>query len=387
MHKILILFSDTGGGHRAAAEAIRDALDHAHGDGCKTVLEDGIVKGAVWPFSLTPKTYLPITKYAARAWGIGFNLSNSRIGERLIDALAYAIGARGLHRILLEHDPDLVVTVHPLLTYAPWRAWSKIKPDAPFVTVVTDLFDAHVTWFSAPSDLLIVPTDGARQRGIRWGFPEARMRVVGLPVDRKFTDSARGQLRVRLGLIPQIFTILIVGGGEGMGAIWEITRAFDGSGLPVQLAIVAGRNSSLQRQLESEHWVLPVRVAGFVKNMPDWMNASNVIVTKAGPGTIMEALAVGRPLLISGYLPGQEKGNVEFVEQTGVGVFRDTPVEIVEQVRKWITPGDDSLERMSAKARAEARPEAAFQIADLLFGLAERKRDTESGRAAQCVRN
>ncbi len=382
MRRILILFSDTGGGHRAAAEALRDALDLKYGNRYETVLADAIVQAAIWPFNLVPKTYLPITKYAARAWGFGFDATNSRMGERWIADLSYLVGARGLRRLFRHYNPDLVVTVHPLVTAAPWRVWSKIKPHAPFVTVVTDLFDAHALWFSAPSDLLIVPTEGARERGLRWGFPPERMRVVGLPVNRKFTlaeqtdvngdPAALVELRTRLGLVPDIFTILVVGGGEGMGPIEEITRALADSGLCIQLVVIAGRNAPLRKKLETEKWAVPVRVTGFVTNMPDWMRASDLVVTKAGPGTIMETLAVGRPLLISGYLPGQEKGNIDFVEQTGVGVFRDTPEKIVEQVRAWLRPSDCSLWRMRERARAQARPGATDQIADLLDELLRR---------------
>lgn len=381
MRKILILFSDTGGGHRAAAEALCEALNHTYSQCITTVLRDAIVEAAVWPFNLVPKTYLPITKYASGAWGRGFDLSNSRLGQRLLSTLAYAIGARGLTRTLMQADPDLVVTVHPLLTYAPWRVWKRIKPGNPFVTVVTDLFDAHTLWFSAPADLLVVPTQGALQRGMRWGFPPERMRVVGLPVNRKFAQAAQSQslsdhrtlpdLRGSLGL-EEIFTVLVVGGGEGMGRIEEIARALSDSKLPLQLAIITGRNVALRKRLEAVAWQVPVRVTGFVKNMPDWMRASDVVVSKAGPGTIMEALAVGRPLLISGYLPGQEKGNVDFVEESGVGVFRDSPREIVREIREWMSPGNDSLERMRARARMEAKHDASDKIAELLEALVER---------------
>lgn len=154
-----------------------------------------------------------------------------------------------------------------------------------------------------------------------------------------------------------------------MGRIEDITRAVAASGLPIQLAVIAGRNAPLRKKLEKENWAIPVRVKGFVTNMPDWMRASDLVVTKAGPGTIMETLAVGRPLLISGYLPGQEMGNVEFVEQTGVGVFRETPRKIVEQVRAWVRPSDCSLRWMRERARAVARPRAADEIAELLDDL------------------
>lgn len=381
IHKILILFSDTGGGHRAAAEAICDALNHKYGDRCETKLEDGIVNGAIWPFNNIPKTYLPITKYASRAWGWGFDISNSRFGPPLLNSLAYPISRYGLHDILVRHNPELVVTVHPLITYAPWRVWHKMKPGAPFATVVTDLFDAHAMWFSAPSDLLILPTEGALKHGLHWGFPAERMRVAGLPVNQRFVARKPGkvccdhrdilEIREQLGLDSQLFTVLVVGGGEGMGPIHEIALALANSGLPLQLAIIAGRNDNLKKKLEAARWPVPVRVTGFVSNMPDWMYASNLVVSKAGPGTIMETLTAGRPILISGYLPGQEKGNVDFVEHTGVGVYRDTPQKIAAQVREWMTPGDKSLERMEERARQEAHPEAATKIADMLIELVE----------------
>jgi 1,2-diacylglycerol 3-beta-galactosyltransferase len=308
-----------------------------------------------------------------------FNATNSRWGERALGALVSLVAGRGLARLLARAAPDLVLTVHPLLTLTPWREWQKLRPRFPFVTVVTDLFDAHVTWFSAPADLLIAPTEGARARGLRWGFPPERMRVVGLPVGQKFERANQSQvngnpaelhaLRVRLGLAPDRFTILIVGGGEGMGPLQAITRALANAGLPVQLAVIAGRNEALRKKLQAEQWRVPVRVAGFVENMPDWMQASDLVVTKAGPGTIMETLTAGRPLLLSGYLPGQEKGNVDFVVQTGVGAFCDTPAKIAAQVREWLAPGNDALERMRARARAEARPAAAVEIAGLLQEL------------------
>ncbi len=379
MRKILILFSDTGGGHRAAAEAIRDAVKSRYGDCYEVVLEDGIVNAAVPPFNLIPKLYLPVTTYSPWGWGFLFHSTNSRWGRTAIGFLAWLLASRGLSRIIREVNPDLVLTVHPLLTRVPRNIWKKLKPCAPFITVVTDLFDAHATWFSTRPDLTIVPTEGAKQRAIRWGLPSDGIRVVGLPVSLKFASArqpavngdreALAALRTRLGLRPDLFTILIVGGGEGMGRIEETARVLAGAGLPIQLAVIAGRNQKLRQRLEALSWPIPVRVTGFVTNMPDWMRASDLVVTKAGPGTIMETLAAGRPLLLSGYLPGQEEGNVTFVEQAGVGVYRRTPQAVAEQVREWLSPGNHALAEMKARARAEARPDAALEVAALLDEL------------------
>ncbi len=381
MLKILILFSDTGGGHRAAAEAIRDALELKYRDCVQVVLEDGIINAAIPPFNLIPKLYLPVTTYSPWGWGLLFNLTNTRVGQAVVNFIVWLLDSRGLRRILERVDADLVLSVHPLLTRVPWLISKHLRPSVPFVTVVSDLFDAHITWFSALSDLVVVPTEFAQERGVHWGFPGERIRVVGLPVSLKFSadsgphvngdPAALRALRTTLGLRPDLFTVLIVGGGEGMGRIGDIAHALAQSGLPLQLIIIAGRNEVLRNTLEAEQWPVPVRVTGFVTNMPDWMRASDLVVTKAGPGTIMETLAAGRPLLISGFLPGQETGNVTFAEQTGVGVYCDSPEKIAGKVRELLTLGNDALERMRARARAEARPDAAEAIAAILVQMSK----------------
>lgn len=381
--RILIFFSDTGGGHRAAAQALRDAFQARFADAYDVRLADGILKGARWPLSLAPQAYLPTTNETPWAYGAAFHFTNTRWGRARAATIIDRGTRSGIRRILLEQEPDLVLTVHPLLTRTPYRLFKALgaqqQRPAPFVTVVTDLFDAHGLWFSAPADLCVVPTEGARQRALSWDFPADRIRVVGLPVSLKFsslyqTHESVSEIRARLGLASGLFTVLLIGGGEGMGPIAEITRALAEIKMPFQLAVITGRNSVLRDDLTREFAANPpaqaqVRVEGFVTNMPDWMRASDLVITKAGPGTIMEALAAGRPLLLSGNLPGQEEGNVSFVVENKAGVFRDTPESIASQVRAWLQPGSPALAHLRANASELARPDAALEIADLVDDL------------------
>jgi 1,2-diacylglycerol 3-beta-galactosyltransferase len=139
--------------------------------------------------------------------------------------------------------------------------------------------------------------------------------------------------------------------------------------LPIQLVVIAGRNRALYKKLCATTWQIPVSVQGFVTNMPEWMRAADALITKAGPGTISEALAYGLPILLSGFLPGQETGNVTFVEQNGVGVLRKNPEHIARTLREWLTPGNDTLTRLARRAQALARPRAALDIAQILDDL------------------
>lgn len=147
-----------------------------------------------------------------------------------------------------------------------------------------------------------------------------------------------------------------------MGPLRGIARALNRAQLPLQLVIIAGRNEKLRRQLQQLEWNIPAQVHGFVTNMPDWMRASDLVITKAGPGTIMETLAAGKPMILSGYLRGQEEGNVRFVQESGVGVLRSSPHAVASQLRAWLDGEHPQLAQMQVNAKRAARPNAAIEI-------------------------
>lgn len=383
--RILILMSDTGGGHRAAADAIIEALAFAFPGRYAATLFDAFKQAALPPFDRLPSWYLPFTTYAEPLWHLLFRLTNNRLTKQLSQPLLKFFIGRNLRRFLREQSPDLVVTTHPIFNEFGRRALRAVGSHAPFVTVVTDLFDAHVLWFDSQVDLCTVPTEGARQFGIRFGMPKEKLCVVGEPVSLTFLDNGttKTDARAKLGLALDQKTILLVGGGEGMGKLYEIARAMDQARLPVQLVVIAGRNAALHKKLQSTHWQISVNAQGFVKNMPEWMRAADVIITKAGPGTISEAIVCGLPILLSGFLPGQETGNVTFVEQNGLGVLRKNPDDIVTTLSQWLAPGNTTIEKFAARARELARPNAAIEIAKALDELLNTSTTTVSLQAGR----
>ncbi len=363
--------SDTGGGHRSAAEAIAAAIARDYPGLYQVTLLDLIARAVIFPFNHAAEWYLPVTTYAEFAWRLLFYFTNNRLMLRASLLLIELLAGRGLRRLLRELSPDLVVSVHPVFNAIPYRALRSIGSHAPFVTVVTDLFSAHGLWFNPDVDITLVPTDGARQVGLRWGVPPDKLHVVGLPVSLKYLDDGRErrEYRVQLGLDPDCATALLVGGGEGMGPLYAIARAIDAARLPLQLIVIAGRNRKLYGKLRASEWRMAICIRGFVSNMPEWMRASDVIITKAGPGTISEALACGLPIILSGFLPGQEEGNVTFVQESGVGVLCEQPDAIADTLCRWLRPGNDTLARCAERARRHARPRAALEIANILDGV------------------
>ncbi len=159
--------------------------------------------------------------------------------------------------------------------------------------------------------------------------------------------------------------VVLVGGGEGMGPLERTAHAISAARLKIALVIISGRNRKLKARLESRSWSMPTFIYGFVREMPDFMRAADVLVTKAGPGTISEAFIAGLPLILYSRMPGQEDGNVTYVVDEGAGIWAPHPDEVVDTLRRWITHPEER-KRIVAAAHRLARPEASRQIARII---------------------
>jgi 1,2-diacylglycerol 3-beta-galactosyltransferase len=358
---IVFLFSDTGGGHRAAAEAIIEAVHLEFGDTVTTEMVDFFKQHAPTPFNRMPAWY-PYMVKAPHLWGLSFHISNGRPQARAITATLWPALSRTARRIVDSHPADLIVTVHALANSFILKALGKNRP--PFITVVTDMVTTHSLWFDRRSDLTLVPTDEARRRAIANQLDPERVRVVGQPVAERYCAPLgdKSALREKLGWPQDKFMAVLVGGGEGMGPLAQTARAINDSGLDVGLAIVAGRNERLKTSLEERQWVIPTFIYGFTRDLPDFMRAADVLVTKAGPGTIAESMNAQLPIILYAKLPGQEDGNVTFVVEEGAGVWAPTPGLVVETLAKWV---NDKNERQKyvENCKRVARPRASRDIA------------------------
>lgn len=361
---ILFLFSDTGGGHRAAAEAIIEAIELEFHGRVTTEMVDIFRQYAPPPINLAPRIY-PRLSRMPRVWKMSYTMSDGRRRARFAYTMLWPYMHDSIHRLLKKHPCSLVVSVHQLINS--WVAEAAQENGIPFVTVVTDLVSTHAAWYSPKADMVIVPTAAAFKRGLSLRMPSTTMKVVGQPVADRFNRPAVNKivLRERLGWRVDVPVAVLVGGGEGMGPLADTAFAIDAAGLPMQLVIVAGRNQALRRQLETHTWQIPVKIYGFVTEMPDFMRAADFLVSKAGPGTISEAFISGLPVILYSKMPGQEDGNVDFVVDGGAGVWAPEPDLAVKTLRRWL---EDPKARQTAMMNALklARPEASRRIARLL---------------------
>jgi 1,2-diacylglycerol 3-beta-galactosyltransferase len=364
---IVFYFSDTGGGHRSAAEAIIEALRLEYKDKATTEMVDFFKDFAPPPFNRAGEMY-PYMVKAPRLWGASFHATDGRAQARFITTTLWPLARTAARALVLSHPADLIVTVHPFANSFALKALG--NHHSPFINVVTDMVTTHALWFDKRADLILVPTETARQRALNYNMPAEKVRVVGLPVaDRYCKPTGRKKtMRSKLGWTLDRPIVLLVGGGDGMGPLAKTAHAIDESGLRVAIVIVCGRNQKLKEKLEAEKWENPVFIYGFTRDMPDFMRAADFIVTKAGPGTIAEALNAQLPIILYSKLPGQEDGNVTFVEEEGAGVWAPKPQDVVRALTRWISRPEEKQKVIDNCIRA-GKPGAAREIAKTIGGM------------------
>jgi 1,2-diacylglycerol 3-beta-galactosyltransferase len=385
---ILLLFSDTGGGHRAAARALTAAL-HELEPQARVDWFDPLLGQGPPTVRRIVALYPTIIKRARPAWGAIYHSSNTRPAFAMLRTTLGGQVRRALVRRLRKLDPDLVISVHPLVNHVAADAIRAAGRRRPLATVVTDLIDLHLGWANPRADLVVVPTVEAHEAMLRRGLRPERVRRLGLPVDLRFRPAAPGEkarLRRELGIEVGTPTLLVSAGGEGAGNLLRQVRALAWRHHPWQVIAVCGRNERLRRRLARLHFGTPTVVLGFVDSMPELMRAADVAVGKAGPGVIAEALATGVPLILTSYLPGQETPNVRFVVESGVGLYADKPDTLREAVERLLEAHRSELDQMAKRAADIARPGAALDVARACLDLIPARRSTGAQSAASQAR-
>ncbi|KAI7987247.1 hypothetical protein LOK49_LG13G02796 [Camellia lanceoleosa] len=352
--KVLILMSDTGGGHRASAEAIKATFNER-----------------IWSYNFLVKH--------GTLWKMTYYASAPRVVHQSNFAATSTFIAREVAKGLMKYQPDIIISVHPLMQHVPLRilrAKGLLKKIV-FTTVITDLSTCHPTWFHKLVTRCYCPTEEVAKRALKAGLQPFQVKVFGLPVRPSFVKP--DELRRELGMDEDLPAVLLMGGGEGMGPI-ETTRALgntlydENAGEPIgQVLVICGRNQKLTNRLLSIDWKIPVQIKGFVTKMEECMGACDCIITKAGPGTIAEAMIRGLPIILNDYIAGQEAGNVPYVVENGFGKFSKSPKEIANIVAQWFGPRGDELKAMSQNALRLARPDAVFKIVHDLHELVRQK--------------
>lgn len=372
---VSILMTGAGGGHLASAESLEEAFEGR----ARVTLVNVLDEHARFPFNHLSDSYAPVVQIAPDLYRLAYKVVQTKFGIRLLETRAYDLLHEEIAKAIVETQPDLVLSVHALLNAIPLRAIREAGCDARFVSVVVDAGVPSVSWFVANTDLCCVADDDIRHLALGAGMPPDRVISTGLPIRRAFVQArglSKPEARCALSLDPELPLVLVVGGGEGMGRVGTMSSAvakrLGESGRRAQMVVVAGGNRRLEQRLSRHNWPLPVRVVGFTSRMAEFMAAADVLLTKAGPGTIAEAACLGLPTLLTGFVPGQEEHNVAWAHRNGGAVFQPVPKKAAVLVDRWLEPKGVELAAMAARMASMGRPDASRAVADASLALLQR---------------
>jgi len=367
MSEIVFLFSDTGGGHRTAAQAVAQALEMEHPGTHRIALQNAIGLLPA-PFNRSEETYASAARTAPWLHRLSYEAINGATRMKMLGGLGMALDGDRARAWAQTCAADVVVSCQPHFNAFIPQALRRAGSRAKYAHIVTDLLHVHAFHFAPEIDLLIVPNAEVKAEAVRSGIPESRIFVGGYPImpdfERQIKDlTGLGQNNatkpVRSGGAPQL---LLMGGGEGMGQLRDLARALMRSDLRASLTVVCGRNTALQDELLAETPRMPTQILGFTDNIPQLMAASHVLISKAGTGTLCEGLAAGLPIILYHAVPGQEDGNRAYLAAHKAAAWCPSIPKVMAQLEAWLSD-EDERQRAACAARGLANPQAAVEIA------------------------
>ncbi|MBP6004553.1 MAG: hypothetical protein KA746_14055 [Pyrinomonadaceae bacterium] len=367
--KILIISSDTGGGHRSAAAAISEGLEKFW-KGESSVVR--VIKAVEESHHVTDKL---VDLY-------NWTLKNKQHWMKYLYWFVNKIRPETrefFHKRCIGYVrdqfekwcPHVVVSVHPLTQHIFARILKELNlsDQVPLVTVVTDpCYGFWKGWACEDVSLYLVANDDARDQLIDYGIAPEKIKVSGMPVNPKFREvdekDAQDARRV-YGLDPDKFTVFVNAGWVGGGNIPQIFRELVRGELDVQAIFLAGKNEELRLEAEqlAKTAKFPVKVIGYSNEIEKLMHSANVMVSKLGGLTTFEALACRLPIIADATTPPmpQEAGTVQLLERRGAGILLRKSSDIVPTIQNLLIDNGE-YSRMKAATVGMTMPNSTEQI-------------------------
>jgi Glycosyltransferase family 28 C-terminal domain len=347
MKKIQILFHDAGGGHRNAAVALQT-----------------IIAQQRRPWEVELVQFQDLTDHL----DVLRKLTGIRIQEQYNVLLrnGWTLGATQLLRVLqttirLFHGPmvkllkdhfqkqpaDLMVSVIPHFNREIAEAWSASYPGRPFVTIITDLADFPPHFWIEPmkEQCVICGTERAVEQARQIGKDASHIFATSgmiLRPDFYQQDNVNPiELRRELNLRPDLPTGMLLFGGFGSKAMYEIVERLESPNLPLQLIVICGRNEQLAEKFRARAWKMSLHIVGFTKEVHRLMRAADFLIGKPGPGSVAEAMVRRLPVILecNAWTLPQERYNTEWVKEKKVGIVLNNFGGIVGGVKQLLEPG------------------------------------------------
>ena len=358
--KVLILSASIGSGHTKAAESIEKILNHE----VQTI--DFMSKEISLLNWLTKKIYLTALKFIPDLYDRIYKFVGARRSGIFARLLTSATMYFPFTKIIKNFRPDVVICTHPFPEAAAslWKfLHAKSAENFLLAAVLTD-YSLHEIWIYSEVDVYFVATEEMKNELAAHCRQNQEIHAVGIPIGEEF------KIEKNLLTNSQTYklTILIMGGGLGLGSIEETLSELENISVPLKIFVVAGQNEKLLSRLKNFKSKHEIEIFGYVENICELMKNSDLLITKPGALTMTEAFAAGLPMILHAPIPGPEAKNAEYAIKNDAAISADK--KISEVIKKFLE-NPARLSEMSLNAKKLSKVNAALEIVDKIFSAAK----------------
>jgi UDP-N-acetylglucosamine:LPS N-acetylglucosamine transferase len=359
-YDIVLVYGSAGGGHVSTAKALYEAL--SHDSNLKIGLVDSLEYGNVISRHMG-SMYAFIYSHFPVVWNLLVKMGNTVYAEGLLNWLQYVTHTRYIKKFLHDYPSKMYVSTYNFLPH-PLARMRQNGYDYKVVSVVTDIAFPVIYAFDDGADLIVVPTQEVLDTyKARYKRTPRHVLKLGLPIAEAYYTATPKEL-------DGPFKILITSGGEGGGKIFELCKELDTQCSGVSISVSVGKNVRLLQKINSFRWRNEVSAFGLVPSLLKHYQDADLVIGKAGPTSIWECMVLNKPMIIYGYVQGQEDGNPEFAEKYMRARYMPDFAEIARHVGQLDRSSLDSVFLYPPTYDAEmARTSWAQRIAKQLFGI------------------
>lgn len=369
---ILFLTVSAGEGHNRVSNTVSEYIENNYSSHRTKIID---TFNYVNPnlHRLIIETYLKSIKYVPEIYSFIYKkteLPHSPILD-ISELFNKFILSKKLFKLIDNFSADIIICTHPFPAEAMSIMKKKNKINIPLISILTD-YAIHPSWINNEIDYYILPSDKFVYELDYWKIPKEKAKFFGIPIDSIFSLKKDPNLLKQKFNLDNKFTILLMGGGLGLGKIGETLEHIFNYNLDVQVLVVTGKNYELKSYLDRLHKP-NLRVYGYVNNIDELMSVSDIIITKPGGITTTEAINKELPLIIPWHLPGQEKRNTDFILNNGLGMVATTQNALISCIN-MLKNDSQQYNYFKQNMQRMKKPNAVSNTAEFVLNLTNNMR-------------
>lgn len=366
MNRILFISSEnTGGGHKSITKALSKQLSLHHPEIQFKVI-DGFMLGN-WLLRGPSHIYDTLAVELPSLWGFIYRLSNP------FKKLVNWVVARNIKKSFLKQvrtfQPDLIVSVHEVFVGSVIQVLNHAHLDIPVISLIADLDNVTNLWADKGVKYIVCPSDEAKKSMHEEGIADNQLYLTGFPVRSEFCDPNLPEPLNWHDPGKKYISILLISGSQGSPQVLKIIKSLLKQA-NIHITIIAGYNTILKKIIEkhfSKYVGDRLTIYGFIKEIKERMEEADLLILRASPNVLMEAVNLCKPVIVTGALRGQEEKNPQFVLRNKLGFYCRDISELPDLISELFENNGEKLLQTAKNQYRFRKPESARNIAELLI--------------------